>query len=413
MAASGMLAEFKVGEISQALLSKPKKKKVERKENSELDALFSTAGLFQPQFVSAASISKAPEATKKSANLSKNQKCNCDTTEGKDATGGTEGKDATGEAFAHGSRKRKVPTKDDENDDRRAQRMKRKKFFSNKEVEDPERLARTVFVGNLPVALTKRKLKQLFVKYGEVESVRFRSAALAQPHFSRKVAMKNREELHTSRQNINGYVVFKEKECAVKALKRNGKEVDGLHIRVDLTGQESEHDHARSIFIGNLRFDAEEENIRQAFADCGTIESVRIVRDNKTGIGKGFGFVLFKKKEAVMFAIRKNGTDFNGRSLRVFPSSENPRKGHFKESKKGKANAFSFSGVTAKRGIKNENIGNRRERPGKKGIGLRSKGLSSKPAKSQHFKKPSSAKKHNVQSINREKFQGTRKGKSR
>lgn len=74
---------------------------------------------------------------------------------------------------------------------------------------------------------------------------------------------------------------------------------------------------------------------------------------------------------------------------------------------------FSFSGVTAKRGIKNENIGNRREQPGKKGIGLRSKGPSSKPAKSQHFKKPSSAKKHNVKSINREKFQGTRKGKSR
>ena len=58
MAASGMLAEFKVGEISQALLSKPKKKKVEVKENSELDALFSTAGLFQPQFISAASRSK-------------------------------------------------------------------------------------------------------------------------------------------------------------------------------------------------------------------------------------------------------------------------------------------------------------------------------------------------------------------
>ena len=53
-----MLAGYKVGEISQALLTKPKKKKAENKENSELDALFSTAGLFQPQFVSAASISK-------------------------------------------------------------------------------------------------------------------------------------------------------------------------------------------------------------------------------------------------------------------------------------------------------------------------------------------------------------------
>ena len=40
--------------------------------------------------------------------------------------------------------------------------------------------------------------------------------------------------------------------------------------------------------------DTEEEKIWQIFADCGTIESVRIVRDNKTGIGKGFGFVLFK-----------------------------------------------------------------------------------------------------------------------
>lgn len=80
---------------------------------------------------------------------------------------------------------------------------------------------------------------------------------------------------------------------------------------------------------------------------------------------------------------------------------------------------FSFSGLTAKRGIKNGSVGNRRERPGKKGKGLRSKGPSSKPAKNQDFKKPSSAKKHNVKSIMREKssrgnskknLQGNRKG---
>lgn len=45
--------------------------------------------------------------------------------------------------------------------------------------------------------------------------------------------------------------------------------------------------------------DTEEENIWQAFAECGTIESVRIVRDSKTGIGKGFGFVLFKVNIAI------------------------------------------------------------------------------------------------------------------
>ena len=40
--------------------------------------------------------------------------------------------------------------------------------------------------------------------------------------------------------------------------------------------------------------DTEEELLRQTFVDCGDIEAVRIVRDSKTGAGKGFGFILFK-----------------------------------------------------------------------------------------------------------------------
>lgn len=40
--------------------------------------------------------------------------------------------------------------------------------------------------------------------------------------------------------------------------------------------------------------DTEEEPLRQAFVECGDVEDVRIVRDSKTGAGKGFGFILFK-----------------------------------------------------------------------------------------------------------------------
>ena len=40
--------------------------------------------------------------------------------------------------------------------------------------------------------------------------------------------------------------------------------------------------------------DTEEEPLRQAFVDCGDVEAVRIIRDSKTGAGKGFGFILFK-----------------------------------------------------------------------------------------------------------------------
>jgi len=43
-----------------------------------------------------------------------------------------------------------------------------------------------------------------------------------------------------------------------------------------------------------LTVDTEEEPLRQVFNDCGEIKAVRIVRDSKTGLGKGFGFILFE-----------------------------------------------------------------------------------------------------------------------
>ena len=43
-----------------------------------------------------------------------------------------------------------------------------------------------------------------------------------------------------------------------------------------------------------INLDTEEEPLRRVFNDCGEIEAVRIVRDSKTGLGKGFGFILFE-----------------------------------------------------------------------------------------------------------------------
>ena len=43
-----------------------------------------------------------------------------------------------------------------------------------------------------------------------------------------------------------------------------------------------------------INLDTEEEPLRQVFNECGEIEAVRIVRDSKTGLGKGFGFILFE-----------------------------------------------------------------------------------------------------------------------
>lgn len=53
------------------------------------------------------------------------------------------------------------------------------------------------------------------------------------------------------------------------------------------------HDRKRSVFVGSLPFDAEEEELWKFFADCGAIDNVRLIRDKKTNIGKGIGYVQF------------------------------------------------------------------------------------------------------------------------
>ena len=40
--------------------------------------------------------------------------------------------------------------------------------------------------------------------------------------------------------------------------------------------------------------DTEEDQLREQFAVCGDIENVRIVRDRRFRLGKGFGYILFK-----------------------------------------------------------------------------------------------------------------------
>ncbi|XP_010209581.1 PREDICTED: RNA-binding protein 34 [Tinamus guttatus] len=185
------------------------------------------------------------------------------------------------------------------------------------EAEETIKNRRTLFVGNLPVNCTAQMLKSLFKEYGQIESIRFRSVVPAEDTLSKKLAAIKRK-VHPNMKYINAYVVFKEECDAIKALKKNGTEIaSGFHIRVDLASENSSHDNKRSIFLGNLSYDISDDSVREHFADCGDIVAVRIVRDRQTGMGKGFGYILFENTDAVHLALKLNNSDLMGRKVRV------------------------------------------------------------------------------------------------
>ncbi|EFB17230.1 hypothetical protein PANDA_016323, partial [Ailuropoda melanoleuca] len=194
----------------------------------------------------------------------------------------------------------------------------RKKIEINQE-EERLKNQRTVFVGNLPVTCNKKKLKSFFREYGQIESVRFRSLIPAEGTLSKKLAAIKRK-IHPDQKNINAYVVFKDESAATKALKRNGAQIaDGFRIRVDLASDTSSRDK-RSVFVGNLPYKVEESAVEEHFLDCGSIVAVRIVRDRVTGVGRGFGYVLFENTDAVHLALKLNNSELMGRKLRVMRS---------------------------------------------------------------------------------------------
>ncbi len=204
-----------------------------------------------------------------------------------------------------------------------------------KEGLDLEESSRTVFLANVSTMAIKSKnakktlmnhlvsftstLPELATKH-TIESLRFRSTAYATTGIPRKAAYAKKELMDTTTKSTNAYAVYTTQVAAREAARKlNGTMVLDRHLRVDSVAHPAKIDHRRCVFIGNLGFvddmtnmDAAEdednnkrprkgkeradieEGLWRQFGKVGAVESVRVVRDKTTRVGKGFAYVQFK-----------------------------------------------------------------------------------------------------------------------
>ncbi|XP_058088784.1 cleavage stimulating factor 64 isoform X2 [Magnolia sinica] len=74
----------------------------------------------------------------------------------------------------------------------------------------------------------------------------------------------------------------------------------------------------RCVFVGNIPYDATEEQLIQICEEVGPVVSFRLVLDRETGKPKGYGFCEYKDEETALSARRNlQGYEINGRQLRV------------------------------------------------------------------------------------------------
>lgn len=73
-----------------------------------------------------------------------------------------------------------------------------------------------------------------------------------------------------------------------------------------------------NIFVGNLSYQLQEEDLEALFAEIGEVSSTKIIKDKFTGRSKGFGFIEMPNDEEGSQAIDQlNGYEAHGRPLRV------------------------------------------------------------------------------------------------
>jgi nucleolin len=211
------------------------------------------------------------------------------------------------------------------NERRRSNSRSRSRDRSDKSPQKDE--CSELFVRNLPWKADEQVVSEYFSKFGKVENVKI---------------LYDRQ---TGKAKGIGFVNFETRADAENTI-ANGEdlEIDGRKVEVNYSNQRKERPsfgdrddrrggdrrddrrerepnaESKCIFVGNLSFKTDEDSIRDFFDGCGSIDDVRVA--SQDGKSKGFCHVEFESIEAASKAMRKNGSELDGRDIRVDFSSQ-------------------------------------------------------------------------------------------
>jgi len=111
----------------------------------------------------------------------------------------------------------------------------------------------------------------------------------------------------------------------------------------------------KNIFVSNLSFRINDEDLKQAFADYGAVNSAKVIKDNFSGRSRGFGFVEMPNDEEADKAIEElNNAEFDGKVITVSvarPKTEN-KSGGFGDSRGGAGGSGGRFGDKSRGGFK-------------------------------------------------------------
>ncbi|MDD1783601.1 RNA-binding protein [Enterovibrio sp. ZSDZ35] len=88
---------------------------------------------------------------------------------------------------------------------------------------------------------------------------------------------------------------------------------------------ESAATNSKTIYVGNLPYRANENDVKDLFAEYGEVFAVRLMKDKRTGKRRGFGFVVMAAADTPEAIDKLNNSEYGERTLKVREAND-PRK---------------------------------------------------------------------------------------
>ena len=79
---------------------------------------------------------------------------------------------------------------------------------------------------------------------------------------------------------------------------------------------------SKTIYVGNLPYRANENDVINLFAEHGEVFAVRLMKDKRTGKRRGFGFVVMNSQDADTAIRNLNNKEYGQRTLKIREANE-------------------------------------------------------------------------------------------
>lgn len=76
------------------------------------------------------------------------------------------------------------------------------------------------------------------------------------------------------------------------------------------------------IYVGNLSYQTSSDDLHEVFGRYGEVTELKLIMDRDTGRSKGFAFITFGSVDAANSALELDGTQLDGRQIKVSLAKE-------------------------------------------------------------------------------------------